>query len=83
MKKILFTIALVMTIGFCAHAQCDSFLADWQLDDDRVMHDNVFLAMPNTNIGLYDNSSGAPLGSGLLIMVALGAGYATFHKRKE
>ena len=84
MKKILFTIALVMTMAFCANAQRDGFFSDWQ-DTDRSMSDpnDFYLSLPNTNIGSYDNGNGAPLGSGLLILTALGGGYALIRKKRK
>ena len=36
-----------------------------------------------TGINLTTESYGAPVGSGLLILTAIGAGYAAFKKKKE
>ena len=83
MKKILFTITLVMTMAFCANAQRDGFFNDWQYDDRTMSDVNNGLALPNTAIGSYENSSAVPLGSGLLILTALGGGYILIRKKQK
>ena len=81
MKKILLTIAILMTMVLCANAQFDGFFKSYGNDDyiDRT-GDNSFV-LPNAHGTGYDYDS-APLGSGLLILTALGAGYAVKRKRK-
>ena len=72
MKKILFAIAIVMMMGFCANADnTDS----WFLPSNEggVRNDVDTPGMP-LHSGTSD--ADAPLGSGLLILTALGAGYA-------
>lgn len=81
MKKILFTITLVMTMAFCASAQRDGFFTDWEYED-RTLSDNNGLAMPTTPIGSSLNSSAVPLGSGLLVLTALGVGYIAIRKKQ-
>jgi hypothetical protein len=83
MKKILFTIALVMTMAFCANAQRDGFFGDWEYEERTMSDVGNGLAMPNTTIGSYQNSSAAPLGSGLLILTALGGCYALIRKKQK
>ena len=83
MKKILFTITLVMTMAFCANAQRDGFFNDWQYDDRTMSDVNNGLAMPNTAIGTPYNSSAVPLGSGLLILTALGGCYVLIRKKQK
>ena len=81
MKKILFAIAIVLTIGFSANAQGrDGFFSSW--DNDNYVNrdpDPFSLVFPNH---FQDSDNGAPLGSGLLVLTALGAGYAIARKRK-
>ena len=85
MKKIIFALTLVLTIGLCANAQRngrDSFFNDW---------DDVSNGLDRTGIGLptlptthgYEDDFNAPLGSGLLVLTALGAGYAVTRRKKE
>ena len=83
MKKILFAIALTITLSLTASAQSytDSFV-DWTDSDagrNPVDWAIVFPASHFTNT----DQNGAPLGSGLLILSALGAGYAAARKRKK
>ena len=82
MKKILFTIALIVTLSLTAGAQnSDAFVNDWE-NISRISDPGVFLLMPNTIIGDTSNSP-APLGSGLLVLTALGAGYTVAKRRKN
>ena len=83
MKKIILTIALLMTMAIYAHAQRDGFFNDWQYDDRTMSDVNNGLALPNTAIGSYENSSAVPLGSGLLILTALGGGYILIRKKQK
>ena len=86
MKNILFAIALVMTMSFGASAQrgSDSFFSyDNGFEDRMDMNDpNGLLGLPSGAIGGIGNQD-APLGSGLLVLTALGAGYAVARKRKR
>ena len=84
MKKILFAIAIVLTLGLTANAQSykDSFVDTWG-SNSRDWGGTIDLLLPTGAIGGTDNQSGAPLGSGLLVLSALGAGYAVAKKRKK
>ena len=79
MKKTIFAIALVMTMGLCANAQNDGFFRWNDSDNDiyRVGSGDGF-TLPTAH-GI-DTDSSAPLGTGLLILTALGAGYAVARK---
>ena len=74
MKKVLFALALVMTMGLCANAQIDGYF--------QPSGDNIRLTDPDNGIDISmpkhneNTDQGAPLGSGLLILTAMGAGYA-------
>ena len=82
MKKILFTIAIVLTMTFNASAQMDSFIGpDYSNNIDRT--GDIMPLLPIFGVGAYDgDQSATPLGSGLLIFTALGVGYA-MKKRKD
>ena len=86
MKKILFAIAIVLTIGFTANAQGrDGFFSSWDNGySDRIADlSEVDFNLPgNTTLGNGQNEQ-APLGSGLLVLTALGAGYAVARKRSK
>ena len=82
MKKILLAIALVLTMGFGAKAQIgltDAFFNDWAQSD---MMRTTLLTLPDQH-GMLDDQSAAPLGSGLLVLTALGAGYAVARRKRE
>ena len=82
MKKILFALALIVTLSLTAGAQnSDAFVNDWE-NISRISDPGAFLLMPNTIIGDTSNSP-APLGSGLLVLTALGAGYTVAKRRKN
>ena len=85
MKKILFAIAIVLTLGLTANAQNkqDSFFSGW--DDNGWSNrdiNTISFVLPQNGLGYTENEP-APLGSGLLVLTALGAGYAVAKKRKK
>ena len=81
MKKALLTLAIVaMTLVASAQRGSDNFFSMYDATDNRDMT-APGIGMPQSNIGSTTNES-APLGTGLLIMTALGAGYAVARKRR-
>ena len=84
MKKIIFAIAIVLTLGFTAGAQHknDAFVSNWDNSTRGWGESPLDLLLPTGVIGSENNEPGAPLGSGLLVLTALGAGYAVARKRK-
>ena len=84
MKKILFTIALTITLGLTATAQySDGFFNDWDNGLDRTGIGNEIGFVLPTNHGYGVDTPSAPIGSGLLVLTALGAGYAVTRRRKN
>ena len=84
MKKILFAIAIVLTLGLTANAQSgknDAFVTDWANSNNRDWSSSLDLILPTTFGSTGDVDT--PLGSGLLVLTALGAGYAVAKKRKK
>ena len=85
MKKILFAIAIVLTISLTVNAQGrDSFFSEWS--NDRGYVEDQGLGLPGASMitgGQFGNDQDAPLGSGLLILTALGAGYAVARKKRK
>lgn len=81
MKKILLAIALIITIGSTANAQTDAFF-NWNLANDDIYRSNIneYLVLPSIH-GSYTDAP-APLGSGLLVLTALGVGYAVANHKK-
>ena len=84
MKKIILALALVLTMGFGAKAQfglSDAFFNDWGTSDMIL---RVGFALPNLpgEHGLTTDTP-APLGSGLFILGALGAGYAVARRKRD
>ena len=82
MKKTLFTIAILMTMALSASAQSDAFFK-WNNADNETYRDidnGISFALPTAHGYEYDSE--APLGSGLLILTALGAGYAIKRRKK-
>ena len=82
MKKTLFTIAILMTIALSANAQCDAFFSwnDASNETYRDIDNGIGFALPTAHGYEYDSE--APLGTGLLILTALGAGYAIKRRKK-
>lgn len=81
MKKILLSIIFAIMMSFCANAQIDNLVTDW--DDSRSMLDEMPW-IPAVNVGgIYNDipAYNGPLGDGLLIFTVLGAGY--FLRKKK
>lgn len=96
MKKILLVFVLVLSMGLDMIAQPNGgFFKNNYNDDhnrhglfngnndnrDRLIDINGILGLPSDQIGSTNNSP-APVGSGLLILTALGIGYS-IQKRKR
>ena len=82
MKKTLFTIAILMKIALSASAQSDAFFK-WNNADNEMYRDidnGIGFALPTAHGYKYDSE--APLGTGLLIFTALGAGYVIKRRKK-
>lgn len=79
MKKLILTITIIFSMCVGASAQRDGFFGCNEMSGDRFSADGA-PAMPTSPIGSTNNES-APLGSGLLIMATLGAGYALTRKK--
>ena len=81
MKKIILAIALILTMGFGASAQyTDGFFNNDSYNRLDENNDPTF-SLPTTLFDDYNQN--APLGSGLFILTALGAGYAFRKKSRE
>ena len=86
MKKIVFAIVLVLTMGLGVSAQSDGFFKGDEGGGGRTISnsgsDGVDPLLPNHGVGAspYDQAASEPLGSGLLIFTALGGAY--FLKKK-
>ena len=74
-----------MVLG--ASAQSDGFFKNYRDDvyGDRGGSggDPLMPALPGGGVGAYNTDQGAPLGSGLLVLTALGAGYAVYRKKRS
>lgn len=84
MKKILFALALTITLSFGAKAQIettDAFFNDWA-ESDRLAGSGFSFVLP-TSHGFGEDTPSAPLGSGLIILSALGAGYTVSRRRNS
>ena len=82
MKKLLFATALIITMGLTSNAQNDGFF-NWNNNydaDERLT--GMELILPNGHGDINDHNA-VPVGSGLLILTALGAGYAVKCRRKN
>lgn len=80
MKKVLFTIALVVIFVLTSYAQSDGFFRNNDNLTYREYDENIDSPLFPGAHG-YTNNIEAPLGSGLLILTALGTAYALKKKR--
>lgn len=82
MKKIILSIIFAMVMSFGANAQIDAMVTDWDNTYRTTMDEMPWLPAVIIGINSDLNAYNTPLGSGLLIFTALGAGYA-WKKRKS
>ena len=83
MKKIIFTIAIILTMVLGASAQTDGFFRDGNSgNNDSRSGEAELPGLPSGVTGSLKGDYDAPLGSGLLVLTVLGAGYA-FSRRKK
>ena len=85
MKKILFTIAIVLTIVFNANAQkSDWFVRDFDAPDRTWDDGTLSIILVQGGVGEHETDQSAlPLGNGLIILATLGAGYALRRAGKK
>ena len=81
MKKIFLAIAIVFMVSFGAKAQSDGFFRDGGVDDYSGRTDSPTPLVPTGQVGTIPDTN-APLGSGLLILTAMGAGYVIARRKK-
>ena len=83
MKKLALTIAIVLTMGLGAYAQ--SLLGKSNAERDRGVDITTPMIVDDYNYGNDVNGDGepSPLGSGIAVLVGLGAAYVVAKKRKE
>ena len=82
MKKILFAIAFVVIMSLGGIAQTDGFFRVNNVEDCDYRNEpnsGFDFSLPQSHGYEYDTN--APLGGGLLILTALGVGYALKKKR--
>lgn len=86
MKKIFLILALVVAMSFDMSAQrSDGFFKSNGDDWGNRMSDpnDIGVIMPGGLLGSTENDPAAPIGSGLLILTALGGGYLVAKKKKK
>ena len=93
MKKVVLTLAIVLTMGLNAIAQYDEDkfgIQPWfgssllGRDGETATRDGEpLLVLPTEHGGNGDEPSTTPVGSGIAVLVGLGAAYLVGKKRKE
>lgn len=84
MKKIILAFVVVMFTIACANAQAQSD-AFFQAGNSTVRGSQGTdepMVVPNGAVGTITDHDAAPLGTGLLVLTALGAGYAVTKRKK-
>ena len=81
MKKIILSIIFAIMMSFCANAQMDNIITDWE-ESNRATFD-VTPLLPVAVIGITnDPLAYTPLSDGLLVLTALGAGYMITRRKR-
>lgn len=83
MKRIVLSVALVLTLGLSVNAQSDGFFKSTYQDanEEARTGTGTSRALPGVP-GFGDEDVDAPLGSGLLLLAGMGAAYALRRKNK-
>ena len=82
MKKVVLTIAIVMALAVSASAQIDGMFRGGDCDNGGSRDPGMPMVPTGYEVGKVPDSDALPLGSGLLILTALGAGYAMKKSRE-
>lgn len=83
MKKIILSIIFAMVMSFGANAQIDAMVTDWDNTYRTTMDEMPWLPAVIIGINSDLNAYDTPLGSGLLIFTAMGAGYILRKKKNN
>lgn len=86
MKKLALTIAVVLTMGLSVYAQDGGLLnrgVSFDKQDRSLIKGDQDPPLPPGGHGLTGNQPGAPLGSGVAVLLGLGAAYLVGKKRNE
>ena len=82
MKRIVLSIALVLTLGLSVNAQSDGFFKSTYQDANEEARTGTGRAVPGIPGFGGEGDQSAPLGSGLLLLAGMGAAYALRRKNK-
>ena len=87
MKKLVMTIAIVLGLGMSTFAQEDMQFEEKGLFGKgngvfRGTGDELAIKLPELDYGTTDDQDG-PLGSGIAVLMGLGAAYMVAKKRRE
>ena len=82
MKRIVLSIALVLTLGLSVNAQSDGFFKSTYQDANEEARTGTGRALPGVPGFGGEEDKPAPLGSGLLLLAGMGAAYALRRRRK-
>ena len=81
MKKIIIALAIVLSVSLTTNAQSDGWFKASGDDYSQRAGTSPDIALPGSH-GLT-NDQASPLGSGLIILGALGAGYAIARRKRD
>ncbi len=84
MKKVIMTIAIILTMGFgTAMAQSDGFFR-YEDMDARDIEDPTAPILPGIHGQIGDSvAHNTPIGSGIVFLTGLGLAYAMFRKKDK
>ena len=83
MKKVILTFAIVLTVGVSAFAQRSLLGKSEEEQAGRELTTPLIVQPESHNQPGNMNAGTAPLGSGIAVLLGLGAAYMVAKKRKE
>ena len=90
MKKLILTIAIILGMGTTTFAQNEFYGSDEVYEEaglfgkgSRLFPSTDEPLLPDHEVEDDFDANGAPMGSGIAVLVSLGAAYAVARKRRE
>ena len=81
MKKLVLTAAIVLSMGLCAFAQQGE--GAMRRGGESMSNRDITTPSIPQSFGGTQDADGAPIGSGIAVLMGLGAAYMVAKKRKE
>lgn len=83
MKKLTLTLAILLGLAVCGHAQKGLFDRGFETQDGNTETTGSTPLLPSIHNSGDDMDANGPIGSGVFVLAGLGAAYLVGKRRKE